>query len=54
MAGRGDNSKGKPGGPVDTEPFKRALAGCIRSIAGDHELEVVYANERPGLTQGVS
>jgi cobaltochelatase CobT len=50
MAGRGDNSKGKPGGPVDTEPFKRALAGCIRSIAGDHELEVVYANERPGLT----
>jgi cobaltochelatase CobT len=49
MAGRGDNRKGKPGGPVDTEPFKRALAGCIRSIAADHELEIVFANDRPGL-----
>ena len=50
MAGRGDNSKSnRPGGPVDTEPFKRALTGCIRSIAADHELEVVFANDRPGL-----
>ncbi|WP_099865708.1 cobaltochelatase subunit CobT [Pararhizobium haloflavum] len=49
MAGRGDNLRGKPGGPVDTEPFKRALTGCIRSIAADHELEVVFANDKPGL-----
>ncbi|MGN6551732.1 MAG: cobaltochelatase subunit CobT, partial [Pararhizobium sp.] len=38
-----------PGGPVDAEPFKRALTGCIRSIAGDHDLEIVFANDRPGL-----
>lgn len=49
MAGRGDNSKAKPGGPVDVEPFKRALTGCVRSIANDGELEVVFANDRPGL-----
>ena len=49
MAGRGDNSKAKPGAPVDVEPFRRALTGCIRSIAGDAEVEVAFANERPGL-----
>ena len=49
MAGRGDNQRPRPGGPVDMEPFKRALTGCIRSIAADHELEVVFANDRPGL-----
>ena len=49
MAGPGDNSKAKPGGPVDLEPFKRALTGCVRSIANDGELEVVFANDRPGL-----
>ncbi|PDT51502.1 MULTISPECIES: cobaltochelatase subunit CobT [Sinorhizobium] len=32
------------------EPFKRALSGCVRSIAGDAELEVAFANERPGMT----
>jgi len=32
------------------EPFKRALAGCIRSIAGDPELEVGFAADRPGLS----
>ncbi|OQP85244.1 cobaltochelatase subunit CobT [Rhizobium rhizosphaerae] len=50
MAGRGDNSKPKSGGPVDVEPFRRALTGCVRSIAGDGEVEVVFANERPGMT----
>ncbi len=50
MAGRGDNKKARQGGPIDSEPFKRALTGCIRSIAGDHELEVSFANDRPGLT----
>ncbi|HET7413705.1 MAG TPA: cobaltochelatase subunit CobT [Pararhizobium sp.] len=49
MAARGDNSKARPAAPVDPEPFKRALTGCIRSIAGDHELEVAFANDRPGL-----
>ena len=49
MAGRGDNSKAKAGGPVDTEPLRRAITGCVRSIAGDSEVEVTFANERPGL-----
>ncbi len=49
MAGRGDNSKAKSGGPVDTEPLRRAITGCVRSIAGNSEVEVTFANERPGL-----
>ncbi|MDO9417464.1 cobaltochelatase subunit CobT [Pararhizobium sp.] len=49
-AGRGDNLKARPGGAVDAEPFRRALTGCIRSIAGDAEIEVVFANDKPGLT----
>ena len=50
MAGRGDNSRARPTGNVDTEPFKRALTGCVRAIAGDHELEVSFSNDRPGLS----
>lgn len=49
MAGRGDNSRAKPGTAVDTEPLRQAIAGCVRSVAGDAEVEVVFANERPGL-----
>ncbi|SIQ65450.1 cobaltochelatase CobT subunit [Rhizobium sp. RU35A] len=49
MAGRGDNSKAKSGGPVDTEPLRRAITGCVRSIAGSNEVEVSFANERPGM-----
>lgn len=49
MAARGDNSKTRPAGTIDAEPFRRALAGCIRSVAGEGEIEVVFANERPGL-----
>lgn len=49
MAGQGDNSKPRPAGNVDTEPFKRALTGCIRAIAGDHDLEVTFSNDKPGM-----
>jgi cobaltochelatase, CobT subunit len=49
MAGPGDNQKSRPGGPVDTEPLRRAITGCVRSIAGDSEVEVTFANERPGM-----
>lgn len=49
MAGRGDNSQAKSGGPVDTEPLRRAITGCVRSIAGNGEVEVSFANERPGM-----
>ncbi|AFL53604.1 cobaltochelatase CobT [Sinorhizobium fredii] len=45
------NSKAKPQTRENAaEPFKRALSGCVRSIAGDAELEVAFANERPGMT----
>jgi len=50
MASRGDNSKAKPNGPVDVEPLRRAITGCVRAIAGDDEVEVTFANERPGMT----
>ncbi|UJW75157.1 cobaltochelatase subunit CobT [Rhizobium sp. SL42] len=49
MAGRGDNSRAKANGAVDTEPLRRAITGCVRSIAGDPQVEVAFANERPGL-----
>jgi cobaltochelatase CobT len=32
------------------EPLRRAISGCVRSIAGDAEVEVAFANERPGMT----
>src|SRR6185369_10254661 len=33
-----------------TEPFKRAVAGCMRAIAGVPDLEVGYAADRPLLS----
>jgi cobaltochelatase CobT len=35
-----------------TEPFKRAVTGCLRAIAKKPELEVSFAAERPGLVGG--
>jgi cobaltochelatase CobT len=35
-----------------TEPFKRAVAGCLRAIARKRELDVSFAAERPGLVGG--
>lgn len=49
MAGRGDNVRPKSGMVIDAEPLRQAITGCVRSIAGDSEVEVVFANERPGL-----
>ncbi len=49
MAGRGDNTRAKPGIGPDVEPLRRAITGCVRSVAGNAEVEVVFANERPGL-----
>ncbi|MHB0950614.1 MAG: cobaltochelatase subunit CobT [Allorhizobium sp.] len=49
MAGPGDNIRAKSGSAVDTEPLRRAISGCVRSVAGNGEVEVVFANERPGL-----
>ncbi|MCQ8783870.1 cobaltochelatase subunit CobT [Mangrovibrevibacter kandeliae] len=49
MATIGDNKRPAQSQVTDREPFRRAVAGCLRAIAGEGEIEVVYANERPGL-----
>jgi cobaltochelatase CobT len=47
------NVKAKtPAREAPNEPFKRAVAGCVRAIARKAELEVAYAAERPGLVGG--
>ncbi|MCI5075183.1 cobaltochelatase subunit CobT [Oricola sp.] len=49
MAGPGDNIRKKPAKPVDTEPFKRAVTTCMRAMAGEPELEVVFAADKPAF-----
>src|SRR5262245_15123912 len=47
------NIKPKSSGKeAPTEPFKRAVAGCLRAIAKKPELEIGYAAERPALAGG--
>jgi cobaltochelatase CobT len=47
------NIKGKsPSKESPTEPFKRAVAGCLRALARKPDLEVGFAAERPGLMGG--
>ena len=44
------NIKSKPSPKESpTEPFKRAVTGCLRAIARKPDLEVTFAAERPGL-----
>jgi cobaltochelatase CobT len=47
------NIKSKPSGKeAPTEPFKRAVAGCLRALARKPDLEVSFAADRPGLMGG--
>jgi cobaltochelatase CobT len=47
------NTKSKPSGKESpTEPFKRAVTGCMRAIARKPDLEVGFAAERPGFVGG--
>ena len=47
------NIKSKPSSKeLPTEPFKRAVTGCLRALARKPELEVAFAAERPGLMGG--
>src|SRR6187431_3058952 len=47
------NIKSKPTSKESpTEPFKRAVTGCIRALARKPDLEVAFAAERPGLLGG--
>src|SRR3954467_9661029 len=43
-----DTSRRKPA-ESPAEPFKRAVTGCLRAIAGKPELEVAFAADRPSL-----
>jgi cobaltochelatase CobT len=49
MAGPGDNTKVKPKGGGEADALKRSISVCMRAIAGDHELEVSFAKDRPAL-----
>lgn len=49
MASPGDNSRKRAQKPADTEPLKRAVTGCMRAIAGEPELEVVFSADRPAF-----
>ena len=47
------NIKAKPSPKESpTEPFKRAVTGCLRALARKPDLEVSFAAERPGLMGG--
>src|SRR5919202_1132811 len=46
------NRKSGSAPPPSTEPFKKAVAGCLRAIARDAEVNVQFAAERPGLSGG--
>jgi cobaltochelatase CobT len=35
-----------------TEPFKRAVAGCMRALSRKPDLDISYAAERPGMAGG--
>lgn len=49
MAGPGDNTRNKPKNGTDTDAFKRAVTVTMRAIAGDHEMEIAFAKDRPAL-----
>jgi cobaltochelatase CobT len=49
MPGPGDNTRGKPKNGSDGDAFKRAVTVCMRAVAGDHELEVSFAKDKPAL-----
>src|ERR687886_535305 len=46
------NRKSGSAPPPSTEPFKKAVAACLRAIARDPEVNVQFAAERPGLSGG--
>ncbi len=48
MSGSNNPKTGKTQPP--TEPLKKAVGVAMRAIAGDPELEVVFATDRPSLS----
>ncbi|MCA0031222.1 cobaltochelatase subunit CobT [Mesorhizobium sp. B263B2A] len=49
MAGPGDNTRNKSKTGSEADSFKRAITVCMRAIAGDKEMEVGFAKDRPAL-----
>ncbi|MER8591006.1 cobaltochelatase subunit CobT [Mesorhizobium sp. M1182] len=49
MAGPGDNTRNKSKTGAENDSFKRAVTVCMRAIAGDKDLEVGFAKDRPAL-----
>jgi cobaltochelatase CobT len=47
----GSNQKPPSKTEAPQEPFKRAVAGCMRALAHMPQLEVAYAAEKPSLTR---
>jgi cobaltochelatase CobT len=47
MSSNAKPAAGPPESPTD--PFKRAVVGCMRAIAGKPDLEVAFATDRPML-----
>jgi cobaltochelatase CobT len=47
----GSNQKPPSKTEAPQEPFKRAVAGCMRALAGAPQLEVAFAAEKPSLVQ---
>ncbi|WP_192182453.1 cobaltochelatase subunit CobT [Mesorhizobium amorphae] len=49
MAGPGDNTRNKSKTGSEADSFKRSVTVCMRAIAGDKDLEVGFAKDRPAL-----
>ncbi|MER8479372.1 cobaltochelatase subunit CobT [Mesorhizobium sp. M1163] len=49
MAGPGDNTRNKSKTGAENDSFKRSVTVCMRAIAGDKDLEVGFAKDRPAL-----
>ncbi|PBB26691.1 MULTISPECIES: cobaltochelatase subunit CobT [unclassified Mesorhizobium] len=49
MAGPGDNTRNKSKTGSEADGFKRAVTVCMRAIAGDKDMEVGFAKDRPAL-----
>ncbi|MDQ0503852.1 cobaltochelatase subunit CobT [Xanthobacter agilis] len=47
-----NRTPGKASSEAAVEPFKRAVTGCFKAIAGVAEFEVTFSSERPGLSPG--
>ena len=48
----GDNSRERPSGLINSEPFKMATTVCMRAVSGDRELEVAFGEDRPSIVGG--